>query len=128
MPPVFREGHYINFAIDLGAARQSRSNDYETIRTTKKRNTILKIAGWRGHPEDARLIRDINHKRSVTQKLKPGTRLKVPKEVTEDRVRVLCGDASPQPTGGYANFDTIDRPQRVGVPVFTGYDPITLEV
>ena len=41
---------------------------------------------------------------------------------------VLAGDGGPVPSGGWAKWAVVDRPQRVGVTVFQGYDPITLTV
>jgi hypothetical protein len=39
---------------------------------------------------------------------------------------VQAGDGAPVVTGGYAKFMTVDRPQRTGLNVFSGYDPITI--
>lgn len=41
---------------------------------------------------------------------------------------VLAGDTPPTITGGYAKWQTIDRPLRRGVTVFQGYDPPTMSV
>lgn len=41
---------------------------------------------------------------------------------------VLAGDGGPTVTGGFAKWNVIDRPQRVGVTVLAGYDPISMTV
>ncbi len=41
---------------------------------------------------------------------------------------VLAGDQSPTITGGYAKWQTIDRPLRRGLTVFQGYDPIIMQL
>lgn len=44
------------------------------------------------------------------------------------RVEVLAGEGAPTPSGGYAKWAHILRPQRVGLTVFEGYEPMTLSV
>jgi hypothetical protein len=41
---------------------------------------------------------------------------------------VLAGDGSPTVTGGGAKVAIVDRPQRVGLTVVSGYDPLTLDI
>ncbi|UTI62242.1 hypothetical protein NBH00_12775 [Paraconexibacter antarcticus] len=41
---------------------------------------------------------------------------------------VLAGDGGPTPTGGFARWNVIPRPQRKGITVLDGYDPLTLEI
>lgn len=41
---------------------------------------------------------------------------------------VLCDDAAPTVTGGYAKITTLDRSERAGLSVFTGYDPSGMEL
>lgn len=43
-------------------------------------------------------------------------------------LRVLAGEGAPTVTGGYAKHNVIDRPQRIGLTVLQGYDPISLKV
>jgi hypothetical protein len=91
--------------------------------------TVMKLAAKRGHPEDARVIADENGIRSVYSKFGKAHRLKVPGEmVASASFEVLAGDTPPRIVGGYAKFDKLDRPQRVGLTTFLGYDPITMEV
>lgn len=47
----------------------------------------------------------------------------------ENRVfSAYAGDTAPVVTGGYAKYQVIDRPQRIGLTVFQGFDPIQLEI
>lgn len=46
----------------------------------------------------------------------------------QDAFAVLCGDNPPTPTSGFAKWTTVDRPLLRGLTVFTGYDPVTLNV
>ena len=41
---------------------------------------------------------------------------------------VLAGDDAPTITGGFAKWGVIDRPQRVGMTILQGYDPVILTV
>lgn len=41
---------------------------------------------------------------------------------------VLAGEGAPTVTGGFAKWNVISRPQRVGMTVLDGYDPITMVV
>ena len=43
-------------------------------------------------------------------------------------VEVLAGDGAPTPSGGYAKWAHIPRPQRTAITVFEGYEPMTLSV
>jgi hypothetical protein len=113
-------------------------------------DTVRKIAGRRGHPEAAKEIAKKNKIRSVKQNLrrrrkdKPRgmSRAKWNKILKKNRrrilvpgnlrsgtaLRVLAGDEPPKVVGGYAKFDTVDRPERIGLTRFRGYDPLTVEV
>jgi hypothetical protein len=127
--PVSQQGfgQLITFAIEKGGDQQFEG--YTHVRTTRVMNTVQKVASWRGQPDQARRIANLNGIRSVTKKLRRGTRLRVP-----DRLRrsasfnVLAGDEPPKITGGYAKVESVDRPLRTALSVFTGYDPITMEV
>ncbi len=97
---------------------------------TRPGDTIAAIAARLGHPEDARQIADDNQVRSTTTPL-PGTvhRLKVPGELRSSlSFDVTAGDKAPHVEGGYANLSIMARPERVGLTVFDGYDPITMNV
>jgi hypothetical protein len=41
---------------------------------------------------------------------------------------VLAGDKAPTVKDGYANYTTVNRPERVGLTQFTGYNPVQLVV
>jgi hypothetical protein len=41
---------------------------------------------------------------------------------------VLAGEGGPTVTGGFAKWNVIDRPQRVGMTVLGGYDPISIDI
>jgi hypothetical protein len=40
----------------------------------------------------------------------------------------LAGEGAPTPSGGYARWNIIGRPQRVGMTVLDGYDPLQVDV
>ena len=42
--------------------------------------------------------------------------------------QVLAGDGAPVITGGWPKWQVIDRPQRLGMTVLQGYDPLTMTV
>jgi hypothetical protein len=94
--PVSQQGfgQLITFAIERGGDQQIEG--YTHVRTTRVMNTVQKVASWRGQPDQARRIANLNGIRSVTKKLRRGTRLRVP-----DRLRrsasfnVLAGDEPP---------------------------------
>jgi alkylated DNA nucleotide flippase Atl1 len=118
-------------------------------------DTVAKIAGARGHPEEAgdimRKNRTLKGKRTIRSTrtiLRYGPRsgsvhdrqvmtndrttLLVPKQLALPRhsapVTVLAGDEPPKPTDGYAKFSVVDRPERVGLTRFDGYNPFLLTV
>jgi hypothetical protein len=96
-----------------------------------KGDTVQKVASGRGHPELARTIAKANGIRSVRAKFsgRGKTRIKVPGRLRDAlSFDALAGDEPPRIIAGYAKFDTVDRPQREGLTVFTGYDPIQMEV
>lgn len=91
-------------------------------------DTVQKIATRRGYIERAREIADYNGIRRVTSPL--GRRsLQVPRAWhIVDQFHVYAGDTPPAVTDGYANWEVLDRPGRVGITQFQGYNPIGLEV
>lgn len=50
------------------------------------------------------------------------------KQIATKTFVVLAGDGPPTVTGGWAKWATIDRPQRVGLTVLQGYDPMSMTV
>lgn len=83
-----------------------------------------------------REIADANSIRSILFKMKPGRKLIIPAPYAPLDVRtsvignfdVTAGDTAPKVTAGYAKYETEDRPMRTGLTMFTGYDPMTLEI
>lgn len=123
--PVSRLGQLITFSIQTDDDQRYDQNIWITV---QKGDTVQKVASRRGHPEQARAIADLNKIRSVRQVLKV-KRLKVPGTLrAADSFHVLAGDGAPRIVGGYAKLETLDRPQRVGLTAFTGYDPIAMEI
>lgn len=126
-------GQQITFSIENDADQDYRRYIWVDTRVG---DTIRKIVARRGHPEDARAVAKLNSVRSTTKVLrhkprKKGdkTRIRVPGELRAgDRFHVLAGDQPPQVVGGYAKFETVDRPGRTGLTMFSGYDPITMRV
>lgn len=97
----------------------------------KKGDSVQSIASGRGHPEEARKIADANDIRSVRSKFsgRGKKQIRVPRELrASESFHVLAGDTPPRITNGYAKFETVDRPMRAGLTMFTGYDPIEMEV
>jgi hypothetical protein len=114
----------ITFAIDI---EPNAPRKWMTV-AVKKGQSVASIAAYRGHPEDARVIADHNGIRSVYSKL-GRTKLKVPRDLsTELSFHVMPGDGAPTIRDGYAMIDTVDRPQRTGLTMFNGYNPIALDV
>jgi hypothetical protein len=137
--PVSKYGQLITFAIERDA--DLKLTKWRWV-NTKRGDTVRKIATRLGHPELAREIADENLVRSVDTILNsppiPGTTLLWNRQVKKLKVpaladpslsfSVLAGDVPPQITGGYAKLSIVDRPGRVGVTMFEGYDPVTMEV
>lgn len=126
--PSSRLGQLISFAVERDDDQRFGPWIWVQVRST---DTIRKVAARRGHPELARLIADANGIRSTTSKFTGGGKawIKVPGRLRDAlSFDVLAGDSPPRITAGYAKFDTVDRPQREGLTVFTGYDPIQMEV
>jgi hypothetical protein len=145
-------GQLITFAIESDEDRRFESWRWVEVHHG---DTVARIAARYGHPEDARAIADANGIRSIQSVLHAGRsgqswgglsagvewaqahglmkgsirRIKVPGELTSDAsFSVLAGDRAPRIVGGYAKLSTVDRPDRVGLTKFDGYDPITMEV
>ncbi|HEY1437370.1 MAG TPA: hypothetical protein VGG82_07695 [Casimicrobiaceae bacterium] len=112
--------------------------------------TIKKLAAQRGEPNMAAeilklnkgkhilpIVRDKHHKivkrqpglRSVTQKLRDHATVRIPGTLKSgDAFSVLAGDNRPKITAGYAKYDTVDVPSRIGLSRFDGYDPVAMEI
>jgi len=122
-----RWGQYYTFEIDSSNDDRFSGFSYETV--TAAARTVAIICKNRGHIEDARYVADINGIRNVDSKLRLGRQIRVPDRKTKTlEFNVLAGDTGPRITAGYANIQTIDRSERSGLSIFTGYDPIQMEV
>lgn len=118
-------GQLVTFAIETDDDQRFEAYIWIAVR---KGDTVQKIATRRGHPERARAIADMNGIRSVRSVLSR-KRIRVPGQLRAAGIfHVLAGDSAPQIVDGYANYETVDRPGRVGLTVFSGYNPITMEV
>jgi hypothetical protein len=118
-------GQLITFSIETDA--DQKYSDFIWV-PVKKGDTVQKIAAERGNPEDARLIADLNDIRSIRSIL-GRDQIRVPGTLRKgDVFHVLAGARKPVVTKGYAKFTTQDRPGRVGIDVFDGYDPIEMEI
>jgi hypothetical protein len=97
---------------------------------TSTRRTVRAIAKFHKLQDREREIADRNSIRSLKFKMKIGRKIKIPKPKTTPgtNLRVQAGDEPPRIVGGYAEWDIVDRPQRVGLSQFRGYDPITVEI
>jgi hypothetical protein len=131
--PVNALGQLISFAIEKDEDQRFRRWIWVPV---KVGDTVNKIAGRRGHPEDVHDIKAENGIRSASKVLRhhprrkgDRLRIKVPGELRAAlSFNVLAGDQPPRVTGGYAKFSTVDRPERVGLNRFDGYDPIGMEI
>lgn len=150
MPREWR-GQMISFAVEQDEDVELKKWIKVGVRVG---DTVKKIAGRRGHPEDVRAVvkrnrtqkgkRPVRSGRTVLRhaasaskatRKKDRTYLWVPGSWRAGggrtgplQLSVLAGDEPPRPTTGYAKFSTVDRPGRVGVTSFDGYDPFTLDV
>lgn len=118
-------GQGITFAIEVDADQKFQSRIWVEV---KKGDTVQKIVSRRGHPEQAREVADLNDIASVRSVLKR-KRLRVPGNLRQASVfHVYAGDDPPRIVDGYAKLETVDRPSRVGLTQFSGYNPIMFEV
>jgi hypothetical protein len=124
--PTSRLGQLITFAIEIEDEGHVRK--WVTI-TVAKGLTVRKVCARRGHPEDAKAVARKNHIRHPGRKFRKKRKLKVPKEFKkENYFSVLAGDSAPYVAAGYAKIANVDRPYRVGLSIFEGYDPVELVV
>lgn len=126
-------GQLITFAIERDEDRRVRKYVWVDVRVG---DTVQEIASRRGHPEDARKIARLNRIRSTRavlrhrpKRARDRLRIRVPGTLrTNDRFHVLAADEAPRIVDGYAKFEVVDRPERTGLTVFTGYNPVVMEV
>jgi hypothetical protein len=110
-------GQQITFAMETDTDRHYRGSIWIDV---KVGDTIRAIAARRGHPEEASSIAKLNKVRSTRTVLRHRPhrkhdkhRIKVPAQMrASERFHVLAGDDPPRIVEGYAQFDTVDRPQR----------------
>lgn len=140
-------GQEITFAAEVDPdAHYSR---YVWVRA-RKGDTIHAIAARRGHPELAADILKLNKgadvlphpKRKPHHKAPPIPKLHTIKQVlranaairlpgimkTGEFLNVHAGENPPTVTAGYAKYDTVDVPGRLGISRFLGYDPIAISI
>lgn len=125
--PINDYGQMVTFAVDRGG--DYRFEATTKFRVTKANRTCKKIAAFRGHPKLARRIADMNNIRNPRSKLKVGRQLRVPGILRgEASFSVLAGDTAPIVMSGYSKVSVVDRSERAGLSVFTGFDPVVLQV
>jgi hypothetical protein len=145
--PLGRIGQLITFAAEIDP--DSTYTRYVWIRANKG-DTLLKIAARRGHPELAADLLVLNkgrdvlvhpkrvpgHKvkpvpklRATTNTLRAGASLRMPGIMKAGEVlSVQAGNEAPTVKSGYAKYDIVAIPGRVGVNRFLGYDPLAIDV
>lgn len=115
------------------------SSKSHVIEVGSLHRTLRAICVHRLHISDdptQRAIAEANNIRSILFKMKPGRKLTIPPPYAPLDVRssligsfdVKAGDSAPTVKEGYAKYESVDRPMRTGLTLFTGYDPITLDV
>lgn len=126
--PIAEDGTpMISFAVERGG--DARFEGTRTIRVRKGARTIAKIAANRGHRELATQIKQMNNVRSVYKKLKVGRTLKIPDKLSSEFFfHVRAGDSAPVITSGYAQIDVINRAERAGLSVFSGFNPSVMQI
>jgi hypothetical protein len=128
-------GQKIHFGIEVDEDQAARLKKWVKV-DVRIGDTVRRLAARRHHPEDVEAILKRNGLRDARRVLrhspkrkKDRLRLWVPGEMRHGLgFAVLAGDQPPRVVGGYAKFGTLDRPERVGVTQFHGYDPFTLEI
>jgi hypothetical protein len=114
----------ITFAVEQN--QDQRTAHWVRI-TIKRGDTVQAIARRRKHPEDAAIIARKNDIRNVNSKLYRKT-IQVPKAGTNVGFSVMAGNEAPRIVAGYQKLAVVSRPSIVGLTVFDGYDPITMEI
>lgn len=121
---------------------------FELVRVSSKSHTIEVGAAHRSiraicvhrlritDTPSQRAIAEANKIRSILAKLKVNRKLTIPPPYAplDSRASVIgnfdvkAGDSAPVVKEGYAKYETVDRPMRTGLTLFTGFDPIVMEV
>jgi hypothetical protein len=154
MPLDYRGSQLISFAIELDS--DSPTPGWFQY-TTREGDTYMNIASRRGHPELASVISDKNHggkeKHPRGSRVKLGkmvaahyitvaggrrvfiartyapAHLLLPRSLQPGKsFDVLADDPAPLVKSGYATYDIIGRPGRVGVSRFLGYNPVAMDI
>jgi hypothetical protein len=145
--PTNWAGQMITFAAEIDP--DSSTNKLVLVKALKG-DTIRKVAARRGHPELAASIVTLNkgrdllphpkrqpgHKappipklRSATQVLRTGAVVRLPGILKAGEfLSVNAGDEPPVVKAGYAKYDVVDVPGRIGISRFLGYDPIAIDI
>jgi hypothetical protein len=133
--PADNIGQLITFSAQMDP--NMRYTEFVYVRA-RANDTIRKIAARRGHPEMVNEILALNSDvriknghflRSATQVLKRHSVIRLPGTLKQgDTFSVHADDPRPIVKDGYATYDTIDRPGRVGLRRFKGYNPIALDI
>jgi hypothetical protein len=140
-------GQMVSFAAEIDP--DSKFHRYAWIKA-RRNDTVKAIAARRGHPELAAEILKLNKGRDVlvhpkrkahqkvhhvpkltmvTQKLRGGVSIRLPGNlIAGEVVNVHAGDQPPVVRDGYAKYDTVDRPNRIGINRFLGYNPIVVDI
>ena len=133
--PVSVIGQEITFASQRDP--DQHYTNYVYVRALKG-DTIAKIAARKGEPEMVKEILKLNRKlklknkhylRSARQPLPTHALVRLPGTLAQaDSFSVTCGNQRPKITKGYATYDVVDRPGRVGLSRFKGYDPVEMAI
>jgi hypothetical protein len=98
------------------------------VQVTDARNTVAKLCKAFQISPRRREVADYNNIHSVNTPLRrPTIQLPRPRSGPKTKVDVMA-DGPPSIKGGYAKYEFVDRPFRVGLTQHKGYDPITMEV
>jgi hypothetical protein len=120
------KGELITFAVQYD--RQRKISQYLLMRAQQS-DSVAKICGRRGQPELAGDVCQLNGIRSPHVRLQAGRQLRLP-GIMDTRlvVNVLADDPPPIIKDGYAQYDTVAVPARVGITRFLGYNPYQMDV
>lgn len=145
--PADRIGQMITFAAEVDP--DATFSKYVWVKA-RQGDTIRAIAARRGHPENASTVLSLNKGRDIlvrprrrphmpvhaiprltmtTQKLRPGASIRLPGTLAfGESLSVHAGDNPPVVTAGYAKYDIVAVPSRVGINRFLGYDPLAIDI
>jgi hypothetical protein len=122
--PQWNGMQLITFATELDENQSFRS----TWVTAKRGQTILGVVATFGHPELAYQVARMNGIRSYMSKLTHGERLKLPGTFSTVSFNVLSDAVPSTITDGYAVYEIVNRPGRVGINKFDGYNPVAMQL